>query len=124
MCCCRCRMTPIYVDGGNIISTKAGIYRLRMPMNDLDGNDRRRQERSRAHHHSVHQASHGAACSTFTHLPTHSTLILIMMQQMAFLNPTTPRYTLILIPPPPNMKKLRHFSVNPQHHQFHPPPHQ
>ena len=51
------RMTPIYVDGGNIISTKAGIYRLKMPMNDLDGNDRRRQERSRANHHSIHQAT-------------------------------------------------------------------
>ena len=41
------RMTPIYVDGGNIISTKGGIYRLKMPVNDLDGNDRRKQERTK-----------------------------------------------------------------------------
>ena len=40
------RATPIFLDGGNIFSTKTGgVYRIKQPVNDLEGNDRRREHR-------------------------------------------------------------------------------
>ena len=40
------RATPIFLDGGNIFSTKmGGVYRIKQPVNDLEGNDRRREHR-------------------------------------------------------------------------------